>query len=371
MHILKIILRGVSSSMFKLSLFLLAITAALATAFGSPDVLKQSLSDSGVYDSFVKSSLETAQKEQDKAANEVPLDRPEVIAAAQAAFTPGFLKSTTEQFIGSIYDWLQERTPQPSFTIDLTEAKRNFIQSLASYAEHRAGSLPSCTLQQVRELQGSDIDPFNVSCLPPGLPPILIRQKVVSDLENSKDFLQDPVFTEEDLPKNEEGKTIFQRADQAPELYKRANSAPYLFATLACITAAGIIFLNEERRRGIRSVGFSFLSVGVIVLASTWFVSYMMSYARRPGSALDKMSTDNFQRALFELVSNVTAVLNNKLYIFCFVYILIGIGILVTLRLTGQRQPSLTPSDGITTTPPHDQVANRRQETTSTIARRP
>ncbi len=332
---------------------MLAMTASLTMIFGTPDVLKKALADSGVYDSFVADSLDTALKQEGQGTEDIPLDRPEIKSAVQSAFSPELTRKTVEEFIDGTYDWLEGKTASPSFNIDLSAPKQQLITSLADYAATRTQSLPPCSLQQLSDLRGSDVDPFNAGCRPPGLTETTVRQKVIADLEGSEEFLKEPVVNSASLPKDEEGKTIFQQAEQAPGIFQKSKTAPYAFAFIAAITASGVILLNEERRRGIRIVGFSFITVGAIVLISTWLVSFAMNRAKQPGGSVSRAMENNFQDSLLNIVSHLTSALNGKLYAFCFAYIMLGIGILVTLKLTGQKQPNLVSAPATST--PQDQ----------------
>lgn len=327
------------SSVLKFSLFMVAMTAAINAVFGTPAILKTSIADSGIYQSFIPNTLDETLKEQGHSVENVPLNDPEVRSAFQSAFTPELLQRTAEQFIDSIYGWLEGNSPSPDFRIDLTESKQNLVSSLGDYAAKRAAGLPACNFQQLRELQGTDIDPFSVSCLPPGLTPTTVRQQVITDLASSKELLGDPVLTEENLPKNERGQTVFQQASQLPDIYQKAKGAPYFFGLLGLLVMAGVILLNEDRRRGFRIVGYSFLTVGVVVLVSTWLVAYAMGRLKQPNGELAKLSNTNFEHSLVELVSKITSALNSKLYVFCLVYIAIGACVFVVLHRT-RPQPA-------------------------------
>ncbi len=337
------------------------MTATLIMVFGTPGVLKQSLAGSGAYDSFVDSALESAKKEQSKNTQDVPLDRPEVKAAVQSAFTPALLRTNSEQLIDATYGWLQGKTPTPIFRIDLTAARQNLISSLADYAANRAAGLPACSPQQTRELQGSDVDPFNAACLPPGITADTIRQKVAADLTSNNDFLKNPVYTEANFPRNSEGKTPFQQAEQAPKIYAKAKLAPYVLTLTALLAGVCVVLLYEERRCGLRSIGFSFLSVGIVVLFSTWLVSYALNRVEHSGKPLGNLAENNFQQALLTFVNKITATLNSKLYIFCFAYIVIGAGLLITLRLTRQKQPDLPETDGLPLKPEQKPASSSEQ----------
>ncbi|HLC91966.1 MAG TPA: hypothetical protein VJC09_02855, partial [Candidatus Saccharimonadales bacterium] len=139
MHIVKKILRWFASYFFKLFILLVAVVAALVMTFHSPDKIEKSLSDSGVYSTFVDSALQEVQKAvKDNPDNsEVPIADPAIKAAAKQAFTPQLLQTSTESVLNGTYDWLAGKTAEPNFKIDLTNAKQTFANGVGAAAAER------------------------------------------------------------------------------------------------------------------------------------------------------------------------------------------------------------------------------------------
>jgi len=171
MQFLKKLTRGLSSFAFKFLILITAIVAALVLTFNSPKKIEKSLSDSGVYSTFVSSALKEVQKSNDQTGSksdgnktdDIPIDNPAIVAAANQAFTPQLLKSTTENVLNGTYAWLQGKTPTPSFTIDFSTAKKTFAQGVGEAAQKQLASLPVCTTAQAIQ-QGSDINAFSATC---------------------------------------------------------------------------------------------------------------------------------------------------------------------------------------------------------------
>ena len=170
MHIIKKLARGLSSYLSKLFIFLVAIVGALVFTFHSPKKIEKSLSDSGVYSTFIDSALKEVNKS-NKSGNDnsnIPITDPAIKEAANKAFPPTLLQQTTENVLNGSYDWLTGKTTGPSFKVDLRQAKQTFAQSVGEAAKQRLVKLPACTAAQLQKLS-SDIDPFSVLCRPPGV----------------------------------------------------------------------------------------------------------------------------------------------------------------------------------------------------------
>ncbi len=329
--------------MLKFSLFTLALTAALISVVGSPIGIKQGLKDSNIYGSIVDNSLDAAQKDMQKKGpegqeeNNLPLDNPEVRNAIKAAFSPGFLQTATEQIIDGTYKWLDGRTEQPDFAIDLTTAKQRLAESLGEYAVRRAQSLPVCTLQQARELQNSGIDPLNIPCVPPGFDTASLHGEVTNQINNDDQLLKNTVITADTL-KDDQGKSPFEKMKQAPKAFNLAKNLPYALSGLAVLTAGSLILLHDERRRGIRQVGIIILGTGIFLVVGTLVLNYLFKQVNKPGGSLGNIADQSFQQAVTALFKSFTSALNGRLIWFGAIYALIGGGVLAALKFTSPKK---------------------------------
>jgi hypothetical protein len=221
MPTLKKIFRSFSSFGFKVLIMALAIVGAMVFTFHSPDKIQKSLSDSGVYDTFVDNALAELNKtlKKNPEAQNVPTENPAVIAAAKNAFSPELLQNSTESLLDGIYSWLSGKTKVPDYSIDLTQAKQTFAEGIGSAAAARMSSLPPCSRAQLSQVNIDELDPFNAPCLPPGTNITEQQAKLIDELKNSKDFLGTTKLTADSLPKDENGKTVFDNLSKLPSAY--------------------------------------------------------------------------------------------------------------------------------------------------------
>lgn len=310
--------------------------------FGTPTQIKQSLKSSGIYDQLVDNIVETTKKNQKPGDSDaLPLDRPEVVAAAKTAVTPAFLQSSTEQILDGTYHWLDGKTPAPDFIIDLTPVKDNLSRSLADYAVNRAKGLPTCTLAQLKQLQNSGVDALNVPCLPPGVNPESYRAEVAKSFSKQTEGpFKDLVISADNFQKDESGKTPFQKLEQVPEVFGWVKLSLYILAGIALFSSIALVLLHDDRRRGLRAIGITLLGVGGFLVLWTLLLTYLFAQVNKPDGKLIKVTGDNpFQKPIIAIARSLNNALNQSLFKFCAAYILLGIVILVALKLTGPKKP--------------------------------
>jgi hypothetical protein len=358
MSLVKSLGRGLSSSVLRFSLFTLAAVIAFLALFGTPGPLKNALEKSGVYDSLVDDVLKATK--QQRTAENIPVERPEIQAAAKAAFTPDFLRTTSVNILDGTYNWLNKKSAQPDFRIDVSGPKQAFTGSLGDYAVNRAKSLPRCTLQQLQEL-GSAIDPFTVSCLPPGLNADNLRDDVEKEINKEKGFFENPIITADRLSNNEQGQTPFEQARLVPTIFGWLKLAPFLLMVLMALSAAGLILLHDQRRRGIHITGRAFLSSGVILFLFSGLVSILFGQANRPNGSFGNAINNEFQQTVLSIIGALSGTYGKTLMLIGGLYLIIGGVIWIGLKRTEPKEqgsdeeppePEPTDPSPTTTEPP-------------------
>lgn len=342
MDMLKRFVRGFCSQAFKLSIYLVAVSAAVITVFGTPTNIKDTLKNSGVYGDVVSSVIDQAKNNQTGDTKAVPIDNPEVQAAIKNALPPDYIEQNAGQAIDGIFSWLQGRTETPQFAIDLNEAKQRLATGVADAAYSRAIGLPPCTASQLQNLDRNNIDIFTIPCLPPGVNLQAERDKLASSIASNDQVLDDATISSEDLPK-ENGQNVFDRADAVPTLYQWFVRSPWILAGLALVTAAGLLFLHDDRRRGLLVIGRALLVTGIILVVSALLVNYVAGTVKLTGEAGDA------QAAVTDLIRTLARQFNDVLIKFGAGYALVGAGILLGLRFTRpkvlEQKPTPNPSD--------------------------
>jgi hypothetical protein len=363
MHILR---RGGSAvllALFQLFLFIFPVALALTFLLQSPDFIRQTVKDSGVYDTLVPmlldESAEQVSKEGDQQAADL-LKEQGVRDAVANSFNNGQIESASNQAIDGFYAWLQGKTPTPEFTIDLTSSRQAFLDNMNQYALQRASSLPVCNVQQLRQLQGeSGINILDAPCLPPGVSPETAASQFSQQAVANSEFLAKPVINSNDL-KNANGEPVFAAAEWLPQAYQWLMRSAWILGALIILTGAGTILLHEERRRGIRRIAIAFLIAGIIILLGS--AAYWLFFAN-----VDRLLggvTSEFQSTISRMMASSLGSYVQTVALTGGAYAVLGaIGLIVTMRqerAAKQLAPMASPNSAIAGTP--TPAANKPQE---------
>lgn len=343
MSVLKKVSLIFSAYLLKLTLFGLALVFAASAVLGTPDTIKTSLEEAGTYNEVVVSLLASAEAEQGADEQSLPLDRPEIRAAAEAAFSPELLQQSANSFIDGIYGWLDGNTEEPQFRVDFSGAKQSFIERVADYGATRLAGLRACTAQENFELANQTLDPFTATCRPP-VDVSGVKQQVIRELETSPGFLDDPVLTAADLPSD--GKQDFaDNFARAPTTFQWGKRLPIILGVISLLLGAIVILLHDDKRRGTKRLAIILLATGVFLTVSTLIFIYLLKNVSPVGSLLGGTSQETgsgMQAAFSEAISLAYNAFSKQVIAVAIVYGLIGGGILLLLYL--QRRQKARPT---------------------------
>lgn len=306
----------------------MAFAAAVVTVFGTPVNLKTTLKTSGVYEKAVDGVIDQAKKDQGEgsAVSDVPIDDPAIQAAIKAALPADFVEQTSSQAIDGLFGWLQGKTQSPQFSIDLNTAKQKLATGVADVAYARASTLPVCTLQQLQTINPSDVDIFSLPCLPPNVNLQAERDKLANKIASGNEFLEDTTISSEDLPKDN-GQTAFDKASVVPTVYQWLVRLPWILGGVAVLAAAVLVFLHDERRRGILLVGRALLVLGLVLIAIAALANFAIGKVQLQGNG-------TLQATLTDLVQTLSSQFNAVLTKFGAVYVVVGAVTMLALHFT-------------------------------------
>lgn len=326
MNFLKKLLYQGTGVLFKLLLLLVPIIFAVAIVLGTPKHIETALKESRVYDQIVGVIIDNSKKDVKDGDAQKVLEQPEIQAAAEKAFNPSVLQGASENFLVGIYAWLQGKTPEPHFSIDLTVPKNDLIQGVTDYAKKRADSLPVCTLQQLRQLT-PDMDLLSVPCVPPGTNTQSVANQFAQEFQDGANFLDKPVITNETLPKNNNGKSIDENLSAAPRAYAAVQTGKWVLLVAMAMLGALLIFGRHNRRAGIRHVAWGMIGVATFLVITQivyWFVFDKANKSGVTDTATQAMVLDGTKALIREF--------NKVLLWFIAGYSIVGVGLLVFLR---------------------------------------
>lgn len=334
-----------ANSAMSLFLLLAVMSAVLLAVFNATNI-KQWLSEGKVYDNIVGALLEqaeTAVQEDVEAGKTNPLKDPGVQAAAQKALSPEFLRSNTEEVVDGVSAWLDGKTPQPVFAIELSDVKKTFAANVGTYATERYAALPDCAPGQV---PGST-DVLQVTCKVPGYNPEADIQKAVSELQNSPDFLPDETITPEDIKafgdaQGSEQQPLFQKLEGLPQLNQAIQFVPLVFGLLTVASALTVLFASETKRRGVKTIASTIVPVGLVLFLEAWLVS--IGIDRLTESVANSSDAGQSLRQVFvNIVHGLGDDLWRSVMTFAVVVTLSGLALIVGLVLTRPKHDPMPP----------------------------
>lgn len=348
MNILRNFSRVLANNGFRFSILLLAVACTLLALAGSPQTVKKTLRDSDIYTALADKVADRASQPDSEGkpghqdgdgqakAEDAVLSQPEVKAAAKEALSPAFLQSSTEQVVDGTYRWLDGTVTEPDFKVDLQPAITTFENKAADAAVTRLQGLPACTLEQLRALNPNDIDPFQIPCLPPGINLTTERQKYIDSIASKSDneFLKNPVLTAAQLKENNGGKSVFERLSAAPQAFQWLKRSPFILGIVALACIPAVILLYRDRRRGIRSLAFSLVGTGVVLLIISLFAGWLFShYVTAANGPLHLADGNELGQAGVKLTDNLQRTAGKVLVTFGAAYTVIGAATLIILRV--------------------------------------
>ena len=360
MTFLKKFIYHLAASFHKLFVLLLPLVFAISILASSPKYIEHALKESNVYDQFVPMVLDKSRDQASDQDSKELLADPGIKAAAEKAFTPQLLQTSAENVINGVFAWMQGLTTEPQFTIDLTSARTELGNNIAAYAEKRAKSLPTCTLQQLRTMS-PDIDLLQIPCVPPGVDVSALAQQYSQKFLNDSDFLKDPVITSQTITKNN-GRSLADQLRAVPPVYHALNVSRWILLGVVLLLTALLIFARRNKRAGVKHVAWTLIGVAtflVIYLIIYWFVFDHATTARAATNVDQALWTDGAKALIHDF---------NKIILwFSAGYIALGSTALVTLRFW-PKQPTQTQTDTpqpetATEVPPAEPVEEPEQKT--------
>jgi hypothetical protein len=328
------------SSLFILSLLLLALTVSITASLSKPAKLESWLSASHLYDHFIDTAASQSEKSVSKSGDNgggVSLNDPGIKAAARQAFSSDLIEQSVNTFINSNYDWLEGNTAAPNFSIDLSGAKKTFAQQVGLYVQTKLLSLPKCTSAQLQQLS-PNTDALKLPCLPPNVNPTVEGQTAEQKLAGSQDFLGTPVITAATIsPANSQSKPYYIKLAKAPHAYQLAKKVPLALGALALICALLIFFVSPLRRKGVRRIGFVLLEAGVLLIASKFVADIVLTKVE--AKAFNNSNIGELQTSLSSFMGRAESALLGVTLWFGIAYAFVGLVILISIFATRNRKP--------------------------------
>jgi hypothetical protein len=317
MHVLRKVTLSLLSIVLPILLFSAALDYGILHIAGSADQVKKIANESGVYGQIVPGLLDQV-KQLDTSAGQVPLSDPAIRNLAIASLPPEQVKIYADDTIDSIYAWLDGKTAEPTFNIDLSSFQANFANKLGGEAATRATRLPPCATAYT----GSSFDVFNATCLPRGLTADQISAVVQNQVKNGNDLVKNPTISASQI-KNASGQSVFAaQYKDVPKQYRLVKKLPALLIGLTIVTIIAITLLSPNHWRALRHIGITLITVGCLLLVFAWATNKANQDVLQPHITLkNTVMQTNIRRLVTDLVQSV----DKNYWIFGIIYTSTGI----------------------------------------------
>jgi predicted secreted protein len=357
------------SVVFVVTLIATAVSASANSALSKPNTIEAWLNQSDLYQNFINNATSQAIKAagSSESSGSITLSDSAVQQAAYVAFTNKEFEEELNTFVGSNYSWLEGKSAQPNFTINLTNEKQTFAAQIGQYVQAHLNSLPVCTAAQLAELSSlSNIDPLNITCRPPTLNPSIEAGLVSQKVYDSTGFLSNPVISASDInyKGNESGgQPYYKHFSTIPKAYKAVIKLPLIYAAIAVISGLGIIYIAPRRRNGLRIICGSFFLSAVVVLAIR-LVSNSL-YAKLEKHLFNETTKGQLQQSLTEFIGKIEARTNKIELYFIIVYAVLFVLTVVILLIVRNRKPKRSINPNHPPSAPNDRstIASRLSNT--------
>lgn len=324
------ILAGVA---LRLCLFFGFSALALLLLLGNADRIKGALNNAKAYDRVTDVVIEAGKKEASQSSTAIPFDDPEIQKIIKNSFAKDALRTNAEGVIDSAYDWLEGDKPSFKFQVDLSNNKQLLAAGLSDYAINRLAALPAC----IALPEQTNI--FRLECQPIFLDVKEQRAALYTAIMNDKTFLQNPILTEADLPKDEAGRTVNENLADAPKHFSWFKKAPFILLGTAVALAVYIVLQSRTKRQGLRRIASVVIGTGVALAIAPIFASFITPSFNKSLQNTLNGGQQSVGAIMTDISNQLYSDLNGLLLNIALQVVLVGILMMAALRMSKPSAP--------------------------------
>lgn len=321
------------------SLLGLALSISSHIAFTNPQKIKSWLNDSNLYGSFVTDAIKQAEATAGgDESGTVSLSDTAVQQIAQSTFSAQLLQKDVNTFVDSNYAWLQGKSNQPDFEIDLSAAKQTFAEKVGEYVQTYLTSLPVCSGEQLAAANAQTTDPLTLTCRPASLNAAAEATQVTEAIAGSSEFLSDPIITASNINPQSDSPTepYYQSLAGLPKVYQFGTQLPWIAGLIAIAAAIGVVFIPHRHRNGLSVLGIILAIAGLALIFTKFLSDQILDAAQR--QVFNNDNVGELQKALTAFMRQIEDQLLKVDFWFGVAYLSLALIIFLALLATRQRQ---------------------------------
>jgi hypothetical protein len=314
-----------SGASLRIVLFFGITLVCFALIATNPSHVKNLINDTDVYQEIVPALINDTIEKQPQIT--LPLQDKQIQQSINSSFTADSIKKNSEIFIDGTYSWLNGDSQTPQFKVDFTQERQQTAVKIAAIAFERVKTLPVCFAVP------ETLDPFTVGCQPP-LTNLANEEKNLSNLiAGDSGILPKAVYTEKDLPKNNQGEYIYEKYSYAPTIYAWLRYSPFIVLALTLGLSILVVALSRTKREGFIRLGTIFLGSGFTLIITPLLLSFIVP-AFSSSVRFSESTTTTTSGLTNKIVNSITNDFYLLLLNISIQVIVIGLIILLAERIT-------------------------------------
>ena len=358
------ILRKLAIGLLAMILFLaslgMAWTDVAKRTFRDREVVKAWLEEANFYNTITPAVLESINIPEGDNGSQVPFEDPKLLAQVNKVLDADFIRTNTGNVLDGMYDWLEGKTSQPDFAIELGDIRKELAGALGDYATERAAKLPVC------KAGSGGGEPLTLTCLPRGISAASIGRQAERELLKNKEFLSESTLSAEDITNNDGQNPLNNlensSGDQARALYKLGGYGTILLGLVVLLSGLGIVFLSSSRAMGMRRAGITLLGSAVLLGLSYFFLDFAPKRLKTYIETSAEGAGSTAQSLMSRMVDVISADVRGIIGAYAIVFALLGIGLLVGSIVLKKHMAKDIKQTDVDPTPPVDDSAKKETE---------
>lgn len=264
------------SGLLLIPLLLYAIfTFIFLQTIGSATYIKSTLQETSVYEAFGVYAQEQLKTSPDLKNNT------QVKKALKAALQEKNTRAVVEDTVDQTFLVLNGDLAANEMVINISPVTDAFQTSLETQLKSTLKSLPTCTT--FAEAQAQTADPFNATCLPPGVSTNQLTEQALTEvLYQNKTFKTGeikPFVKNSAQEKDTNGQASAQTETDPKEglellgtMYRLSKIMMPIMALLSIVAVTGLILLSRPRLAGVKRAGWLLAITGLLMTVTSFFL---------------------------------------------------------------------------------------------------
>lgn len=270
MNSLRRISKGIAAFLLLIILLVAPLVISLQMVINSPEVVKKSLDQSNLYETSSKADLLQGRGR----LSSVVVSDPGIISAFNNAITPSYVKTSSEKLIDNVYAYVQGVAPSAELSTDVLDVKTRFADNVADYVKQKFDALPRCTELMIPSTTIESL--LQATCAPIGVSSSQASEYARSQIMNTALFSNDRLELAGLVGMRES--LLNSYLTDVRNVYPYFILLVYILPVAGIILTVGLLFLNNAKRRGVKTIANLLLSAGLINILAAFIITGILGF---------------------------------------------------------------------------------------------